>query len=369
MDHEIGGDYEFALAGGRLKLIGLARYDHEPFAQRRADQLRRRRRRHRQPLPQTRPSSERIARAEYRWKWGKSDWQMSGRGRLQQPRQRSPHVPRSTRTAIHRDAAPGRHGTVKEDRYEVMVSYGRPLSSKLTVQLGAGGEYSRLEPGSAPAASRAPSGGRRARSPRPGRRRPKPRRQFQAPAPRRPAQLRRLPRLGRPHRRPRECRQSRPGAAQSWEAELEATRDLGRYGTTTSGFTVGAIDDIVDTIPIGLDRRIAAAISTGPALMAPSGRRPSTSIRSGWKGAKLDLRAQAQKPGQGPADRRAPPDLRQSSDHLVDLSPAPRHTGQRLGLGRQRQLFALRQGLPAHRGRPAVGGPGLGERLSSSTRT
>src|SRR5690606_37821097 len=31
---EIGGDYEFGLGAGRLKFIGLARYEHSPFVDR-----------------------------------------------------------------------------------------------------------------------------------------------------------------------------------------------------------------------------------------------------------------------------------------------------------------------------------------------
>ena len=32
-NYEIGGDYEFALAGGRLKLIGLNRFSEEPYSE------------------------------------------------------------------------------------------------------------------------------------------------------------------------------------------------------------------------------------------------------------------------------------------------------------------------------------------------
>jgi hypothetical protein len=32
-NYELGGDYEFGLAGGRLKLIGLHRFTHTPFRQ------------------------------------------------------------------------------------------------------------------------------------------------------------------------------------------------------------------------------------------------------------------------------------------------------------------------------------------------
>lgn len=41
--------------------------------------------------------------------------------------------------------------------------------------------------------------------------------------------------------------------AQTWELEVEAVRDLGAYGSTTLRAYRQRIDDIVDTIPIGVD--------------------------------------------------------------------------------------------------------------------
>ena len=54
-------------------------------------------------------------------------------------------------------------------------------------------------------------------------------------------------------RRPRDRRQRQLVPAQSWEADLEATRNLGRYGTTTLRLYGRLYEDVVDTIPIGLD--------------------------------------------------------------------------------------------------------------------
>jgi outer membrane receptor for ferrienterochelin and colicins len=76
-NYEIGGDYEFALGSGRLKLIGLNRYEHTPVVTtvetHFADGL---------PTLGSRfardgEERERIARGEYRWKAG-GDWQISG---------------------------------------------------------------------------------------------------------------------------------------------------------------------------------------------------------------------------------------------------------------------------------------------------
>lgn len=77
-NYEAGADYEFALAGGRLKLIGLLRSADEPYNQSTLvtfDDL--------GPptggrFVQDGSSSEKIGRSEYRWKWGKTDLQLSG---------------------------------------------------------------------------------------------------------------------------------------------------------------------------------------------------------------------------------------------------------------------------------------------------
>ncbi|MGZ8287248.1 MAG: TonB-dependent receptor, partial [Allosphingosinicella sp.] len=81
---------------------------------------------------------------------------------------------------------------------------------------------------------------------------------------------------------------------QSWEADLEGTRNLGRYGTTTIRLYGRHYDDIVDTIPIGLTGESRGNIDQASAY----GAEWKTTFNFdplGWKGAKLDLRAQAQK--------------------------------------------------------------------------
>jgi hypothetical protein len=141
---EVGGDYELALAGGRLKLIGLARSDHDPFEQGVRTEFA-----NGDPDTGSRflnvaDTQERIARAEYRWKWGKADLQISAEGAFNSLDNVAEFVELQPDGRFVEIELAGSTGIVKEDRYEVMASYGRPLSSTLTVQLAAGGEYSNL---------------------------------------------------------------------------------------------------------------------------------------------------------------------------------------------------------------------------------
>ncbi|MGZ8344716.1 MAG: TonB-dependent receptor plug domain-containing protein [Allosphingosinicella sp.] len=290
---EVGGDYELALAGGRLKLIGLARSDHDPFEQG-----------VRTEFADDRPDTgsrfltiadtqERIGRAEYRWKWGKGDWQISAEGAFNSLDNVTEFLELRPDGSFNEIELPGGTATVNEDRYEVMASHGRPLSSKLTVQLAAGGEYSNL---------RQIGAGGLART-------------FWRPKGSFSAAWKASPRLDVNFKLQRRVGQLNFGdflatvnltddrenagnvelvPTQSWEADLEGTRNLGRYGTTTIRLYGRHYDDIVDTIPIGLTGESRGNIDQASAY----GAEWKTTFNFdplGWKGAKLDLRAQAQK--------------------------------------------------------------------------
>ena len=290
---EVGGDYELALLGGRLKLIGLARNDHDPFEQGVRTAFA-------DGSPDTgsrflaiADTNERIGRAEYRWKWGKGDWQISAEGAFNSLDNVTHFFVLDTGGEFDEIVLPGSNATVKEDRYEVMASHGRPLSSKLTVQLAAGGEYSNLR--------QIGSGGLS--------------RTFWRPKGLFSAAWKASPRLDVNFKLQRRVGQLNFGdflatvnltddrenagnvelvPTQSWEADLETTRNLGRYGTTTLRLYGRLYDDIVDTIPIGLDGESRGNIDRATAW----GAEWKTTFNfdpMGWRGAKLDLRAQAQR--------------------------------------------------------------------------
>ena len=174
-----------------------------------------------------------------------------------------------------------------------MASYGRPLSSKLTVQLAAGGEYSNLRQIGAGGLARTfwrPKGSLSAAW------KANPRLDVNFKLQRRVGQLNFCDFLATVN-----LNDDRENAGnvelvptQSWEADLEATRNFGRYGTTTLRLYGRLYDDIVDTIPIGLTGESRGNIDRASAY----GAEWKTTFNfdpMGWRGAKLDARFQAQK--------------------------------------------------------------------------
>lgn len=143
-NYEIGGDVQAGLAGGQLKLIGLNRYEHGSFAEEsvltpaggggaaggRYAQLV--------------DAGEVIGRAEYSWRWGRADWQIATEVAFN----------RLDKDASLFDLAPGGSfievpfpegdGGVREERYETSFSYGRPLTPRLSLQLTLAGERSTI---------------------------------------------------------------------------------------------------------------------------------------------------------------------------------------------------------------------------------
>ncbi|MGQ3230038.1 MAG: TonB-dependent receptor plug domain-containing protein, partial [Blastomonas fulva] len=81
-NYEIGGDFLFPLWGGNLKLIGLRRFEHSPFFTRIFLDFEDRRPREGNSLATVIDETETIARAEYGWKAGKADWQLSVEGAI-----------------------------------------------------------------------------------------------------------------------------------------------------------------------------------------------------------------------------------------------------------------------------------------------
>ena len=143
-NYEFGGDVDFALGPGRLKLIGLERFetgygpatsllihaDGSPTTGTRFDQVRK--------------NGERIARAEYSWDMLGGNWQVDGEAAFNR------YNAVSSLERLEPDGEfvivpfPGATGGVTEDRYEAILTHNRSLAKNLTLQVGAGGEYSKL---------------------------------------------------------------------------------------------------------------------------------------------------------------------------------------------------------------------------------
>ena len=143
-DYELGGDYEFPLAGARLKLVALDRFKHSSFSEQvvqatvdGSDPTGDR-------FAQLVDSGEVIGRAELGWKRGKADWQLAFEGAFNRLDQDSGLFDLDPSGVFVETPFPEGDGGVREKRYEAVLSYGRPLSKKLTLQLSAGAERSTI---------------------------------------------------------------------------------------------------------------------------------------------------------------------------------------------------------------------------------
>ena len=143
--YELSADYAFPILGGRLKLIGVDNFRHRTSTDRevikyadgsdatggRFDQLS--------------TNGEVIGRAEFGWKWGKADWQIATEAAFNRLDLDSGLFDLDPATLNFVETPfPEGDGGVREARYETILSYGRPLSSKVSLQLSAGAEQSTI---------------------------------------------------------------------------------------------------------------------------------------------------------------------------------------------------------------------------------
>lgn len=140
---EGGADYEFALGGGRLKLVGLQRSEHSPTSGVfRTDYL------NGSPstgerFDQVVDDGESVLRSEYRWRSGQNDWQASLEGAFNTFDAASELFELAGGNFIP-VPLPGATSRVEERRAQAIITYGRPLSDTLSLQASFGGEYSQL---------------------------------------------------------------------------------------------------------------------------------------------------------------------------------------------------------------------------------
>jgi hypothetical protein len=287
-NYEISGDYEFGLGGGRLKLIGLFNFEHSPVVNTSIldfldDSVSTGDR-----FTQKSDESETIGRAEYRWKSGVSDWQISAEAAFNtldsvgglfilQPGGEFKEVP-----------FPGGTGKVSEDRAEVSATYGRPLSSALSIQASLGAEYSKLSLIGTNGNSRSfyrPKGFLKAAW------KASPRLDVNAKIERRVGQLNFLDFLASENLSGGSRNDGNPDLVppQSWDAEVQGVRNFGAFGTTTLRLYGRLISDIVDQVPIGATGEAPGNLARATVLGIDW---KSTVFFAdwGWRGAKLDTR-------------------------------------------------------------------------------
>ncbi len=249
-NYEIGGDYEFALAGGRLKLIGLHRYEDSPFffdvltSFDDGSQS--------EGLRQNRfvNETETIARGEYRWQGGSNEWQVSLEGALNK-------LDTGTELSILNSngdydpvTLPNGNSEVEEKRAEGNLTWSRPLASNLTLQTSLGAEYSQISQSGPAGLTRSfirPKGFVSAAW------KANETLDVNARIERSVGQLNFFSfvassdigsgnqNAGNPELVPQ----------QSWDIELEATKTLGPWGSVTLSGDYRLIEDIIGQIPIG----------------------------------------------------------------------------------------------------------------------
>jgi hypothetical protein len=316
-NYEMAGDYEFALLGGRLKLIGLNRYTSDPFSQVARTSFADGAVDSGSRFTQNALSRELIGRTEFRWKTGKTDWQVSGEAAYNKLDNVSGFFVLDNLGTFVEVPFPEGTGTVSENRYEGLVTIGRPLSDKVTVQLVAGAEHSTL-------VQEGPGGKRRSFL------RPKgslsvsaklsPTFSANFKAIRRVGQLDFGQFLARVFLDSENQNAGNPDLvpSQQWRFELELAKDLGSYGKTKVNLVAALFEDQVDIIPIG-----ATGESPGNIPHAQAYAIDWTSTFQldplGVKGAKINLRALVQFSSVRDPLTGEKRDLSNFTDRLVDF--------------------------------------------------
>lgn len=142
--YEIGADLDLALGRGRLKLIGLNRFSNSDdrsdsillFVNGASSTGTR--------YVNVSDSGETIGRAEYRWQMLGGNWELDAEAAFNRYDQVAHLSNLTPGGAFVETPFPGSTGGVEEDRYESILTYSRTLGKGLTMQLGVGGEYSKL---------------------------------------------------------------------------------------------------------------------------------------------------------------------------------------------------------------------------------
>ena len=284
--YDVTGDVSVPLGGGRLKLIGLRHFEHDPLmVEQRSD--------YDSGAPsdgirygQDTRIGETVGRLEYHWKGGPNDWTVS----LERAYNRLSQV--STLADLQPDGSyldipyPQGTGTVAETRYEGIASLSRSLSPRLDLQVAGGAEYSQLgEVGTAtrPRNFFRPKGSVSLAW------RPAAGWDASVKFERKVGQISFSDFLANQDVTNGRGNDANPNLVppQSWEVTGELGRNFGRWGKTRLRLYRYWVSDIVDHIPVGVD---GDAVGNLP-------RATRTGIESistlqfdplGWRGAKLD---------------------------------------------------------------------------------
>lgn len=291
-NYEIGGDYEFDLGHGQLKLIGVGRGSRFPndttvitrFAGNTSAIGDR--------FTQIGDEREMIARSEYRWKSGAAEWQLSAEGAFNSLDNTSRLFELGTNGVFGEVDLEGGSAKVEEDRYQLMASYGRPIAPNVTAKLAFGGEYSQLAQVGAGGTTRSfyrPKGELSAAW------KASPRTDINVKLARRVGQLNFFDFLASVNIQDEREKAANPDLVpeQSWELDIEGVRNLGKLGSTTLRLYGRAIDDIIDYIPIGATGQSIGNLDHAT-IYGIESRSTFNLDPFGWRGARVDVQAQLQ---------------------------------------------------------------------------
>ena len=298
-NYEFGGDVEFPVGPGKLKLIGLERYERSRYSedyvltpQNGDPQLGSR-------YSNVSESGERIARAEYSWGMAGGDWQLAGEAAFNRFDIAARLFDLDSDGTFVEIPYPEGTGGVTEDRYEMILTHSRKLAPNLSFQLGIGGEYSRLSQSGASGLIREfwrPKGSASlAWTPSKGF-------DISLKLARKVGQLSFGDFLARVDL---DQGNDRAGNAelvppQSWEADLEFKKDLSKWGSTTLKLQARWYQDFIDWV-------VFPGENEGE-LIEARGNVPKARLYGidwvstinfdpvGWKGAKLDLHVNVDRP-------------------------------------------------------------------------
>ncbi len=293
-NYELGGDYEFALGGGRLKLIGSHRFEHSPFTQTLIQRYADGRPVLGERFSQVADEAETIARAEYRWRGGGADWQISAEGalnRLDIENGLAVLNPGGDFVAV---PFPNAEGKVEEQRAETILTYGRPLSSSLTLQASIGGEYSRLSQSGASGQTRSfvrPKGFLNLAW------RPQDDLDVSARLERRVGQLNFFDFVASTNVSGGTVNAGNADLVppQSWDAQVQVTHGLGPWGNATARLYGRLISDVVDIVPIGQTGQAPGNLDGVARVYGLQWTSTFNFDPLGWRGARLDMNLQFQR--------------------------------------------------------------------------
>jgi outer membrane receptor for ferrienterochelin and colicins len=293
-NYDLGGDYEFALGGGRLKLIGSHRFEHSPFTQTLIQTYSDGRPTLGERFTQIADENETIARAEYRWRGGGGDWQVSAEGALNRLDIENGLLRLNPDGDFVPVPFPNAEGTVEEQRAEAVLTHGRPLTPNLTLQVSAGGEYSEISQSGANGQTRSfvrPKGFINLAW------RPRDNLDLSARIERQVGQLNFFDFVASTNVSGGTVNAGNANLVppQSWNGQVQVTRNLGPWGTATARLYGRLISDVVDVIPIDETGQAPGNLDGVARVYGLQWTSTFNFDPLGWRGARLDMNLQFQR--------------------------------------------------------------------------